>query len=250
MLFGRVGALEDLARDAYSAQTTEIDSATAGFEYDFAGGRFFDGWRLKGYYQTGETDVAAVQGGGIRLDRIYLAADVVTDPLNGQPICNVTLTTRNTANPLYPDCVPLNLFGRGAPSPQALDWVIGFEPGVQMNAQGFLSATESMPHSYVSSENKQRIIDIQQDVWEVSMDGQLAEGWAGPVTMAFGYGYREESFTQVCRSRTRRQRQRQPDLSPGHGEQRSLGHSRRSGRCFGLRKLRRNPVLERPVRAR
>lgn len=195
--FGRIGALEDLARDAYTVQTTEIDSATAGFEYDFAGGRFFDGWRLKGYYQSGQTDVAAVQAGGIRLDRIYLAADVRTDPLNGQPICNVTLTTRNTANPLYPDCVPLNLFGRGAPSPQALNWVIGFEPGVQMNAQGFLSATESMPHSYVSTENKQRIIDIEQDVWEISMDGQLAEGWAGPVTMAFGYGYREESFTQV-----------------------------------------------------
>ncbi len=197
VLFGRAGALEDLARDAYTVQTTEIDSATVGFEYDFAGGRFFDGWRLKGYYQSGETNLAAVQAGGIRLDRIYLAADVVTDPLNGQPICNVTLTTRNTANPLYPDCVPLNLFGRGAPSPQALAWVTGFEPGVQMNAQGFLSATESMPHSYLSSENKQRIVDIQQDVWEVSMDGQLAEGWAGPVTMAFGYGYREEWFDQV-----------------------------------------------------
>jgi hypothetical protein len=66
-----------------------------------------------------------------------------------------------------------------------------------MNAQGFLSATESLPNSYVSSENKRRVIDIHQDVWEVSMDGQLVEGWAGPVTMAFGYGYREEWFNQV-----------------------------------------------------
>jgi hypothetical protein len=29
------------------------------------------------------------------------------------------------------------------------------------------------------------------------MNGQLAEGWAGPINMAFGYGFREESFTQV-----------------------------------------------------
>ena len=107
------------------------------------------------------------------------------------------MTTRGTANPLYPDCVPLNLFGRGRASPAAVDWVTGFEPGVQINAQGFLSATESMPHSYVSGENKQRVIQIEQDVWEISADGELAEGWAGPISMAFGYGFREESFAQV-----------------------------------------------------
>jgi hypothetical protein len=54
-----------------------------------------------------------------------------------------------------------------------------------------------MPHSYISGENKRRVIDIHQDVWELSMDGELAEGWAGPITMAFGYGYREEWFNQV-----------------------------------------------------
>jgi outer membrane receptor protein involved in Fe transport len=197
--FGRIGAVDDIAFDAYTQQTTETDSLTGGFEYDFDGDRFFGRgeWRLNGYYQTGETDVAAIQRGGIRLDRIYLAADVVTDPLTGQPACNVTVTTRGTANPLYPDCVPLNLFGRGRASPAAVDWVTGFEPGVQINAQGFLSATESLPHSYVSGENKQRIINIEQDVWEISMNGQLAEGWAGPINMAFGYGFREESFVQV-----------------------------------------------------
>ena len=199
VLFGRIGAPEDIGSDAFTTQTTETDSLTGGFEYAFQGDGFFGsgGWELKGYYQAGETDVKAIQRGGIRLDRIYLASDVRTDPLNGQPICNVTLTTRGTANPLYPDCVPLNLFGRGRASPAAVNWVTGFEPGVQINAQGFLSATESLPHSYVSGENKQRIIHIEQDVWEISADGQLAEGWAGPINMAFGYGFREESFTQV-----------------------------------------------------
>jgi outer membrane receptor protein involved in Fe transport len=197
--FSRIGAPEDIAFDASTQQTTETDSLTGGFEYEFQGDGFFGsgGWRLDGYYQTGETDVRAIQRGGIRLDRIYLAADVRTDPLNGQPICNVTLTTRGTANPLYPDCVPLNLFGRGRASRAAVDWVTGFEPGVQINAQGFLSATESIPHSYVSGPNKQRIIDIEQDVWEVSANGQIAEGWAGPISLAFGYGFREESFVQV-----------------------------------------------------
>ena len=197
--FGRIGAPEDIAFDSVTQQVTETDSLTGGFEYDFQGGGFFGNgeWQLNGYYQLGETDVRAIQRGGIRLDRIYLAADVVTDPLNGQPACNVTVVTRGTANPLYPDCVPLNLFGRGRASPAAVDWVTGFEPGVQINAQGFLSATESMPHSYVSGENKQRVIHIEQDVWEISANGELAEGWAGPISMAFGAGFREESFTQV-----------------------------------------------------
>ena len=199
VLFGRIGAPEDIGFDAFTEQTTETDSLTGGFEYDFQGDGFFGNgeWQLNGYYQTGETDVRAIQRGGIRLDRIYLASDVVTDPLNGQPACNVTVTTRGTANPLYPDCVPLNLFGRGRASPAAVDWSTGFETGVQINAQGFLSATESMPYSYVSGQDKQRVIQIEQDVWEISANGELAEGWAGPISMAFGYGFREESFTQV-----------------------------------------------------
>ena len=125
VLFGRIGAPEDIGFDAFTEQTTETDSLTGGFEYDFQGDGFFGNgeWQLNGYYQTGETDVRAIQRGGIRLDRIYLASDVVTDPLNGQPACNVTVTTRGTANPLYPDCVPLNLFGRGRASPAAVDWV-------------------------------------------------------------------------------------------------------------------------------
>ncbi|HUF73619.1 MAG TPA: TonB-dependent receptor [Gammaproteobacteria bacterium] len=194
--FSRIGMPEDIAFDAHTQQTTETDSLTGGFEYEFEGDGFFDGWLLRGYYQSGETDVKAIQRGGIRLDRIFLAADVVLDG-SGQPACNVTVTTAGTADPLYQDCVPLNLFGRGQASPEAVDWVTGFEAGVPINAQGFLSATESLPHSYISGENKQRVINIQQDVWEVAIDGVIAEGWAGPITMAMGYGFREESFAQV-----------------------------------------------------
>jgi outer membrane receptor protein involved in Fe transport len=191
--FSRIGANEDIGLDAYTQQKTDTDSLTVGIDYDFRGDGFFGGWRLEGYYQDGQTDVEAIQRGGIRLDRIYLAADVVMDPGTGNPACNVTVVSG-----LYPDCVPLNLFGRGNASAAAVDWVTGFEPGVPIDAQGFLSATESLPHSYISGENKQRVIDIEQQVWEVSLDGEISSGWgAGPVTMAFGYGQRDESFTQV-----------------------------------------------------
>src|SRR5690606_6981964 len=111
-------------------QSTETTSVTGGFKYAVEGG-FFDGWELNGYYQKGETDVEAIQHQGVRLDRIYLAMDVVSTP--DGPRCNVTVVSG-----LYPDCVPLNLFGRGNASPAALDWVLGFEPGVPMTANGFL----------------------------------------------------------------------------------------------------------------
>jgi iron complex outermembrane recepter protein len=195
--FSRIGALEDIGFDAYTQQITETDSLTGGFEYAFGGDGFFGSrnWQLEGYYQAGQTDVQAIQRGGIRLDRIYLAVDVVNTPSG--PRCNVSVVSAANGTPIYQDCVPLNLFGRGRASQAAIDWVTGFEPGVPMHADGFLSATESIPHDYVSGENKRRVIDIQQDVWEISTDGQLAEGWAGPITAAVGAGFREESFTQV-----------------------------------------------------
>jgi hypothetical protein len=187
--FSRIGAPEDIGSRAATTQDTITDSYTAGFDYELKGG-----WLIKGYFQTGDTDVKAIQKGGIRLDRIYLAADVVTNPATGQPACNVTVVTNGA---LYPDCVPLNLFGRGQASAAAVDWVTGFEPGVPIHADGFLSATESLPHDYISGEDKHRVINIKQDVWEVSADGKIAEGWAGPITMAAGFGARRESFTQV-----------------------------------------------------
>ena len=187
--FSRIGAPEDIASQSATTQDTTTDSYTGGFDYAFKGG-----WLVKGYFQSGETNVNAIQKGGIRLDRIYLAADAVIDPATGQPACNVTVVTHGA---LYPDCKPINLFGRGRASPAAVDWVTGFEPGVPIHADGFLSATESMPFDYVSGENKQRVIDINQDVWEVSADGKISEGWAGPITMAAGVGSRRESFTQV-----------------------------------------------------
>ena len=128
VLFSRIGALEDIGFDAYTQQITETDSLTGGFEYEFGGDGFFGSreWALRGYYQAGETDVQAIQRGGIRLDRIYLAADVVNTPSG--PRCNVSVVSAANGNPIYQDCVPLNLFGRGRASQAAIDWVTGFEP--------------------------------------------------------------------------------------------------------------------------
>jgi iron complex outermembrane recepter protein len=196
--FARIGSPKDIAFDPYLEQQTKTVSLTAGFDYTIGGSGFFDNWKIKGYIQNGNTQMKAIQRGGIRLDRIYLAMDAVIDPLTNQPACNVTVTTRGTANPIYQDCVPINLFGEGNASQAAIDWVTGFEPGVEMHADGALGEGETLSHDYISGVNKQRIVDIDQNVYEILADGELYKGWgAGPINMAFGYNYREEKFTQV-----------------------------------------------------
>lgn len=189
--FSRMGSSEDIGYDAYTTQRQETTSYTAGAEYNVTSG-VFDGWQVKSYYQYGETHTEAIQRGGIRLDRIYLAMDAVTDPATGLPACNVTVTSG-----LYPDCVPLNLFGRGNASAAAVDWVVGFETGDVINAHGFLDADHYLNHTYTSGPNKQRVITINQHVFEISADGDIWEGWgAGPLKASLGYNYRTEGFEQ------------------------------------------------------
>ncbi len=191
VLFGRRGAPEDLAYDSWLGNYTDTLSLTGGFEYEVGSG-FFEGWQVKGYYQYGETHLDAIQKGGVRLDRVYLAVDAVLDD-EGNIVCNVT----NTSG-LYPDCVPLNLFGRGMASAEAIDWVLDFEEGVQMHAEGVLGPYDPLVHDYVSPGPKIRVVDIDQKVYDIRADGEIYEGWgAGPIMMGIGYGFREESFTQA-----------------------------------------------------
>ena len=193
--FGRIGADEDIAGNAWLKQETQTRSYTAGFDLDITADGFFDGWVVNGYYQKGTTDVQARQIGGIRLDRIYLAIDAVTDA-NGKTVCNVTKVSGQ-----YPSCVPINLFGRGKASAAAVDWVTGFEPGVQVNTVGYIPNSSGIPYSYTSTADKKRVIELKQDVWELSANGDIFEGWgAGPISMAVGYDHRKESFIQFVQA--------------------------------------------------
>ena len=129
---GRVGDRSDIAFDAFTEQNTETTSVTAGFDLSIESDGFFNDWVVNGYFQNGTTDVDAIQRGGIRIDRLYMATDARVAP-NGSTVCNVTLVSG-----LYPDCVPLNMFGRGRASAAAVDWVTGFTPGQSVSVNGWL----------------------------------------------------------------------------------------------------------------
>src|SRR5690606_24427722 len=83
----------------------------------------------------------------------------------GEIVCNVSLTHPG----LYPGCVPLNIFGVGAPSQEAINWVLG--------------------ESIWKVENDMDIISGE-------IGGEIFSTWAGPVTLVVGGEYREQELDQ------------------------------------------------------
>jgi len=120
------------------------------------------GWKVSAYYAHGENRFDLALENNVYINRLYNAADAVDGP--GGPICRSTLTQPGNG------CVALDVFGRGSPSQAALDWVTG---------------------------TTRQFVHVKQDVFEVSAAGDAFDLWAGPVSLAFGAGYRTESSAQT-----------------------------------------------------
>ena len=190
--FGRIGNSLDIADDAYVENDTKVRSGTVGFKSTIPDG-FFKNVALDGYYQFGETNLDASQIGGIRIDRIFMALDAVKNPATGQIECNVTLVSG-----MYPNCVPLNLFGRGNASQAAINWVTGYDPGVAVTTTPYYASGPQGTFSYIGGPDKVRDVDIQQSNGEFTATGDVFKGWgAGAVSMALGATYRREALDQV-----------------------------------------------------
>ncbi len=141
----------DLEREAYQG-TIALDGS-------FGGGK----WRYGLYYSHGEYQ-NNIDTPGFRLTAEFAnAVDSVIGP-GGTPVCRIALTNPST------NCVPLNLFGYGAPSAAAIDYVTG------------------TPQS--------RSI-TKLDTFGVSLRGEPFELWAGPVSIAVGVEGRWESVKSV-----------------------------------------------------
>jgi iron complex outermembrane receptor protein len=141
---------------------TETVNLTGGVEGDLGGS-----WRFSAYYNYGRTVSTARTDNNPILANVYAAADAVVSPATGQIVCRISLTNAaNAANP----CVPINLFGEGAPSPTAID--------------------------YVSGSNIARLVTKQQ-VAAVDLRGEPLSLWAGPVTFAIGAEWRKQEAVQT-----------------------------------------------------
>jgi outer membrane receptor protein involved in Fe transport len=97
--------------------------------------------------------------------RLAAALDAVKDT-SGNIVCRVT-----TTNPtVFPGCVPINVFGWGAESQQALDYVKGTT-------------------NYVAK--------TKQDEFSGSISGNLFNTWAGPFVAALSAEWRKQKFGSV-----------------------------------------------------
>lgn len=115
----------------------------------FSGNR----WRYSAFYSHGEfrNDLRAP---GFLITRNFAnAVDSVVSPTTGQPVCRVALADPSST------CVPINLFGAGAPSQAAIDYVTG------------------TPRS--------KVLD-KLDTYGASLRGEPFDLPAGPVSIAVG----------------------------------------------------------------
>ncbi|USQ95502.1 TonB-dependent receptor domain-containing protein [Caulobacter sp. RL271] len=126
-------------------------------------GSFGDGWRWSAYYSHGENENNIDTPGFFLTQNYANAVDSVISPTTGQAVCRIALTT--TTN-----CVPINLFGQGAPSAAALAYVTG---------------TPSMRET------------SKLDVGGFSLRGEPFSLPAGPVSIAVGAEARKESVDRT-----------------------------------------------------
>lgn len=195
----RVGSVQDLA-DTHTIASYDTYAGTFGFDATLPEGGFLSDWNVAGFYQYARTDFKQRQTKVTRTDRYPLAMDAVEDPSNpGNIVCRVTLYSDD-----YDDCVPFNPFGRGNASPEAVDWVTGYDEGVQIDTPLYYTDTGydlGLTDSYISTADKVSLGRIEQNMFELTLNGEIFEGFgAGPVMAALGGSYRQETLDQIVRA--------------------------------------------------
>jgi iron complex outermembrane receptor protein len=143
-------------------------------------------WAFKGYFEHGETDYHNTLENILSTPYYDAALDAVTVTSNnsaafpGVPVGSVicrSVAARSVG------CVPLNLIGTNQASPAALSFVQG------LNANGSSSGA--------NGRDPWEIVHLRQEVLDFGISGTPFEDWAGKVSIATGFQYREEAFHQI-----------------------------------------------------
>lgn len=162
-------ALADAGQSSFTLSRFNADLSYAEIDVDRRNmqgsialdGSFGDGrWRYGAFYSHGEYRNKLRTPGFPIAANLAAAIDSITDPVSGQPICRIALTDPSNG------CVPLNLFGAGAPSQEAVDYVTGTPS---------LNALDKL------------------DSYGVSLRGEPFDLPAGPVSIAVGVEGRDLS---------------------------------------------------------
>ncbi|MGE4062340.1 MAG: TonB-dependent receptor plug domain-containing protein [Rhodospirillaceae bacterium] len=123
-------------------------------------------WSWDAYYQMGITRTHESVADITNNQRLANATDAIRHPTTGVIVCRINGDT-NPAND-DPACIPFNRMGIGVNSRAALDYFVD------------------------SPYRNQR---FKQDVMAFSVSGEPFEGWAGPISLAFGAEHRIEQVS-------------------------------------------------------
>ncbi len=137
--------------------TSDTQRFVAGIE-----GSFTDAWSYRAYYQNGENHSVFKTTDDPISNNLYRAVDAVES--NGRIVCRSTLTDPTNG------CVPMNIFGVGAPSDASRAYVVG-------------TAIQD--------------VTVKQNVVEATVVGHVGQLQGGQIGLAFGAGYRKEEFDQI-----------------------------------------------------
>lgn len=149
--------------------TNEATRFTVGLRGDLGGGWTYDAyyaWGKNDYLGTGTNNLLTSYNGVTALGRVNLAADAVAAPAgNAAGVAAGTIVCRSTLTDPGNGCKPLNIFGVGNASEEAIAYIMG-------------------AHSLATV--------YEQRYAEASIQGQPFSTWAGPVAVAAGVSYRSE----------------------------------------------------------
>jgi iron complex outermembrane recepter protein len=136
-------------------------------------------WKLDGYFNDGHSRENYYDNNGTRVDRLFFAMDAIDSnagtalPPSGNPICRVASPAFDpTYYKSFADCVPINLFG---------GW-----NNISPQAAAYVSGPQKLAVQFYDLKNG-----------ELTANGTLFKGWAGPVRAAFGAAWRKETILQT-----------------------------------------------------
>jgi hypothetical protein len=149
-------------------------------------------WNFKAYYQHGEVDFHNTLENILITPYYDAAIDAVQVTANNQasfpgvPVGSIicrSVAARSVG------CVPLNIIGTNGASPAARSFVQG------LNADGSSSGA--------NGRDPWQVVRTRQEVFDYGMSGDVFENWAGKVSAATGFQFREESLrgNSDCASR-------------------------------------------------
>jgi len=124
-------------------------------------GSFGQTWTWDTFYSYGQTQRNAETGHQEIIANFSNAVNAIKSPTTGQPICAIALTNPSTS------CVPVDLFGQGSPSAAALNYFEG----------NSVSDSKLFQHEFA-----------------MNLRGEPFSLWAGPVSIATGFEFREEGI--------------------------------------------------------